>query len=63
MKFKKKPKRTLCPDCKTGRESYTIDEKSPVCPYFECYNGYSCTFFTPMDTKKKKSFFLMFFSK
>lgn len=48
MTFKKKPKRILCPDCKTGQDSYLIDENSPVCPYLNCYNGYNCAYYVPI---------------
>ena len=63
MKFKKKPKRILCPVCKTGLESYLIDETSPVCPYLKCYNGYNCAYYKPVNNYKKQSFFRKFFSK
>ena len=63
MKFKKKPKRILCPECKTGQESYLIDKSSPTCPYLSCYNGYKCAYFVPLDNSKKKSIFQKVFSK
>ena len=45
MENKKKPKRIICPDCKTGKDSYLIDENSPVCPYIDSYDGYNCSFY------------------
>ena len=49
MENKNKPKKLLCPDCKTGMESYIIDENSPVCPYLDCYDGYNCGYYVPME--------------
>ncbi len=51
MKVKMKKRRILCPDCKTGEESFRLDPSSPVCPYYECYNGIRCNYYVP--TKKK----------
>lgn len=38
----------LCPNCKTGAESYKLDPKSPVCPYMGFHNGETCSFFKPL---------------
>ena len=51
MKVKMKKRRILCPDCKTGEESCRIDPSSPVCPYYECYNGIRCNYYVPMEKK------------
>ncbi len=49
MEKKKNPKRIICPDCKTGKNSYLIDENSPVCPYFDSYDGCNCAFYDPIN--------------
>ncbi len=40
----------LCPQCKTGRDSYLYDSKSPVCPYMGSHNGQSCSYFVEMNS-------------
>ena len=35
----------LCPNCKTGRESYLLDHHSPFCPYLKYHDGKTCAFF------------------
>ena len=47
-KFKRK-RRIICPTCKTGMESYSVDNSSPVCPYISCYNGFRCPYYVPVD--------------
>lgn len=32
----------ICTKCKIGRESYMIDERSPICPYMESLRGRKC---------------------
>ena len=54
MENKKKPQRIICPDCKTGKDSYLIDENSPVCPYLECYDGYNCAYYQPVNVYEKQ---------
>lgn len=39
----------LCPNCKTGADSYRLDPKSPMCPYIQSHNGERCPFFLPID--------------
>ncbi len=58
MKTKKRKRKILCPDCKTGEESYIIDPNSPVCPYFSCYNGFRCTYYVPRKEKRTKGILL-----
>lgn len=58
MKTKYKKRKILCPNCKTGQESYIIDPHSSECPYFTCYNGFRCVYYTPINNKKKNGFFL-----
>lgn len=40
--------RELCPQCKTGAESYRLDPKSPMCPYLQYHNVERCPFFVPI---------------
>jgi hypothetical protein len=35
----------LCPNCKTGLETYLLDRRSPFCPYISFHNGINCTMF------------------
>ena len=35
----------LCPNCKTGRDSYLLDGKAPFCPYINLHKGTSCSRF------------------
>lgn len=51
MKVKIKKRKILCPDCKTGQESYKVDPNSEVCPYFSCYNGVRCSYYVPIEGK------------
>ncbi len=51
MKVKMRKRKILCPDCKTGEESCKVDPNSPICPYFECYNGIRCNYYVPMEKK------------
>ena len=37
----------LCPNCKTGRESYKLDRLSENCPYIECMKDGKCKFYVP----------------
>ena len=57
MKVKKKKRKILCPNCKTGAESCALDPASPVCPYFSCYNGIRCNYYVPVDGEGKKGIF------
>ncbi len=41
----------LCPTCKTGAESYALDDSSPVCPYLSVYNGMRCSYYIPIEKK------------
>lgn len=60
MKVKKKKRKILCPNCKTGQDSYKLDPSSPVCPYFSCYNGIRCNYYVPVDGAGKKGIFSKF---
>lgn len=35
----------LCPKCKTGKDSYLLDSKSPICPYLHLHDGKGCAKF------------------
>ena len=50
--MKNKNKVQLCPNCKTGADSYILDDKSPVCPYMHLHNGESCAKFKKMQETK-----------
>lgn len=48
----------LCPTCKTGKDSYLLDERNPFCPYLHFHNGTSCKMYQKInksqpDTDKK----------
>ena len=52
----------LCPTCKTGQDTYLLDNKNPFCPYLHCHNGKTCTMYKPIknpinsnDSVKEKS--------
>ena len=38
----------LCPNCKTGRDSYLLDSKELFCPYIHFHNGVTCSQFAPI---------------
>ena len=40
----------LCPNCKTGADSYKQDSRSPVCPYLHLHTGKSCAKYEPMES-------------
>ena len=43
-----KEKLQICTNCKTGRDSFLLDNKNPFCPHLEFHNGISCGKFVPM---------------
>ena len=45
----------LCPQCQTGKDSYLLDNKSPVCPYIDFHNGKECIKFKPLRTISKNA--------
>ena len=47
-------KEQLGPKCKTGYESYIIDEHSVTCPYIVCNNGETCGVFVPMENEHEQ---------
>ena len=58
MKTKYKKRKILCPNCKTGQESYSVDPHSCACPYITCYNGFRCAYYKPLNNENKKEIFL-----
>lgn len=38
----------LCPNCKTGQQTYENNQKEPMCPYILHHNGRSCRYFVPI---------------
>lgn len=42
----------LCPNCKTGKESYLLDKRSPFCPYIFCHKDASCSMFVLLLEKR-----------
>ena len=39
----------LCPNCRTGADSYKLDGRSPFCPYLKLHTGQACAKYEPMD--------------
>ena len=57
MKTKHRKRKILCPNCKTGQESYIIDPATSACPYFSCYNGFHCAYYVPINNEEDKKVF------
>ena len=49
-------KRKLCPKCKTGKYTYELDRRSPVCPYIGCYSGKKCPMYVKLEKPQKGGF-------
>ena len=49
-------KRKLCPKCKTGKYTYELDRRSPVCPYIGCHNGKKCPMYVKLEKPQKGGF-------
>ena len=49
-------KRKLCPKCKTGKYTYELDKRSPVCPYIGCHNGKKCHMYVKLEKPQKGGF-------
>lgn len=56
-------KKQICPRCKTGKDSYDLDQHSEACPYIGCWKKGKCSFFEPLDTTSKKGIFSGFKNK
>lgn len=48
----KKINAELCPNCKTGADSYLLDSKNPFCPYQHLHNGQTCIMFERLKGNK-----------
>lgn len=46
--MKNEDKKYLCPNCKTGQETYLLDSRSSFCPYIRFHNGNECSRFRPI---------------
>jgi len=42
-------KSLLCPNCKTGQDTYLLDSKNPFCPYLGSHIGKTCAMFVPLE--------------
>lgn len=47
-------KNQICPTCKTGKESYELDNHSYACPYISCLKDGKCSFYEPLEKTIKK---------
>ena len=45
-------KEQLCPHCKTGKDSYLLDNRNPFCPYLGYHTGTSCSKFVRMNEER-----------
>ena len=50
-------KKQLCPNCKTGKESYELDQHSESCPYIGYLKEGTCSFFESLENTSKKGIF------
>ena len=50
----KKDTEQLCPNCKTGQDTYLLDNKNPFCPYLHFHNGASCKMYKSIKNKNKR---------
>ena len=47
----------ICSNCKTGKESYELDNYSETCPYIGCWENGKCHFYVPLDNPSKNKIF------
>ncbi len=45
----------FCPTCKTGQDTYLLDNKNPFCPYLHYHNGTDCTMYNPIEKRNKST--------
>ncbi len=45
-----------CPGCLTGKKTYELDSKEPMCPYIHTYKERKCPYYIPL--KRSKSSFI-----
>lgn len=43
-----KNQKQLCPNCKTGQETYLLDSRSTFCPHLIYHDGANCSMFMPV---------------
>ncbi len=45
--------RGKCPKCLTGKETYELDSREPMCPYIHTYNKKrKCPYYAPLNELK-----------
>lgn len=49
-------RKQICPRCKTGKDSYELDNRSEACPYIGCWKINKCPFYKPFDNPSKRPF-------
>ena len=42
-------KRSICENCKTGRDAYELDSSLPMCPYIINWENNKCSFYEPIE--------------
>lgn len=47
--MKPKNNKQLCPTCKTGQDTFLLDNRNPFCPYLHCHNGKTCSAYEPLE--------------
>lgn len=45
--------KNLCSHCKTGKDTYELDRRSPECPYLSFHNGDECCMYKRLRKQKK----------
>lgn len=46
-------KKYLCSNCKTGKDSYELDNHSETCPHIAYYEKNKCNYYVPLESNKK----------
>ncbi len=46
-------KKQICPNCKTGAETYHLDAHTDVCPYIDYLGKGKCPFYKPLSKQGK----------
>ena len=46
-------KKYLCPNCKTGQDTYLLDSRNPFCPYIQYHDGDKCLVFRAISKTNK----------
>lgn len=45
--------KSICANCKTGKESYELDSRTAVCPYLGLYKNNKCCYYKPLKSRGK----------